>query len=140
MTYATLTNLIGLVGERELIQLTDRAEPPTDQIDEGVALGALQAAADEIDSYVGAIYALPLAEPSQLLKDICLDLARYRLFKDPTDEVARRRKASIDHLVNISKGIAKIPGALGKDPVGRDGVVAMTGPGRRLTRDSMAGW
>lgn len=139
MPYATLDNLTALCGERELIQLTDRAEPPSGQVDAGLVDAALASASAEIDSYVGVVYALPLAETPAFLKDICADLARYRLYRDPTDEVVRRRKAAIDHLTNIAKGLALIPGATGKSPAGRDDSVQFNGPGRRLTRDSLAG-
>lgn len=139
MPYATLIDLTALCGERELIQLTDRGDTPSDELDATLIDAALRAASDEIDSYVGAVYRLPLAETPQLLKDLCCDIARYRLFKDPTDEVKGRRKTAIDHLVNIAKGVAKIPGATGGDPVGRADVV-MTGGGNRIfSRSSMRG-
>lgn len=140
MPYATLDHLTALCGERELIQLTDRAEPPSGQVDEDLVAEALVSASAEIDSYLAQAYTLPLGATPPFLKDICLDLARYRLYRDPTDEVKTRRKTAIEHLTNIAKGIAQIPGASGKAPAGRDDTVMTSGPGRRLSRDSMAGY
>lgn len=140
MTYATLADLTALCGERELIQLTDRAEPPSDQVDEALAEGALTSASQEIDSYVGAKYALPLTVVPQIFKDICCDLARYRLFRDPTDEVAKRRKTAIEHLQMIARGTAVIPGAAGVMPEGQDDVVMIGGGDRLFTRDSLRGF
>lgn len=138
--YATLDNLIALAGERELIQLTDRAEPPTGQVDVARVNEALDSASAEIDSFVGVLYALPLAETPPFLKDICVDLARYRLYPDPTDIVVNRYKAAIDRLTSIAKGVSLIPGASGKSPAARDDKVLTTGPARLMTRASLEGF
>lgn len=140
MRYAALDNLIALCGERELIQLTDRAEPPTGQVDVDRVNEALDSASAEIDSFVGVLYALPLAETPPFLKDICADLARYRLYPDPTDIVVSRYKAAIERLTSIAKGVSLIPGASGKSLATRDDTVMTSGPARRLSRDSMAGY
>lgn len=123
MPHATLNDLIALCGERELIQLTDRSEPPADEIDEAVAAEALGWADDQIDSYVSVAYRLPLSETPRLLKDIATDLARFRLYKEgASEEVKQRHDSALRHLDRIAKGSAKIPGVQGADPRSRAGV------------------
>ena len=140
MLYATLDNLTVLCGERELIQLTDRADPPSGQVDDTLCLDALASASAEIDSHVGRAYQLPLAEIPPFLKDICLTLARFRLYRDPTDAVRDARKDAVKQLERIGDGLAQIPGASGKAPAGRDDGVQFSAPGRRFTRDSLEGF
>lgn len=140
MRYAALDNMIVLCGERELIQLTDRAEPPSGQMDVALINRRLDTASTEIDAVLGVLYALPLVEIPSFLVDICCDIARYHLYPDPTDTVKSRYKAATERLASIGKGLMLIPGATGKSPAGRDDTVQFSGPDRRLTRDSLAGF
>jgi phage gp36-like protein len=134
MPYAVLTDLIARFGERELIQLTDRATPPADQIDATVAQPALDAAASMIDGYVGAKYALPLPATPPLLTDVACDLARYRLYSDQAPEAVRDRyKDAILTLRGISEGRIKIDvAAVEPDP--RQDVIETSGPERMFSR------
>ena len=65
MAYATLQDLISAFGERKLVQLTDRAEPPADLVDAQVAAEALGYADNLIDGYLAARYVLRLVEAQQ---------------------------------------------------------------------------
>ena len=141
MAYATLDDLVTLCGDRELIQLTDRSDPPVNAIDETVTGPALDWASDLVDSYVGAAYALPLTQTPQMLRDIATDLARFRLYKDAApEEVKGRYDQAIARLKDISAGRAKIPGVAGVEPDARSDVVLSTSSDRTFSRDSMAGF
>ena len=138
MPYATVDDLKALIGERELIQLTDRSTPPADAIDLDVANGALQAASDTVDSYVAAAYALPLASTPSMLKDLAVDLARHRLYAGKaSDEVQARYDEAMKRLRDISSGKAKIPGAEGQDPPARAGMVLSASSERLFSRDNL---
>jgi phage gp36-like protein len=137
MAYATTDDLIARFGLRELVQLTDRATPATDQPDLAVAQTALDAAEAMIDGYVGAKYALPLLTTPLLLTDVACDLARYRLFADQaTDLVIQRNKEAVETLRRISAGAIKIDAA-GVEPDSRGENVVTSGPDRMFTRDSL---
>ncbi len=143
--YATLDHLKTLCGDEELIQLTDRAVPPSRQIDVVVVTAALVAATNEINGYVAAQYALPLASIPAQLTDLACDIARYRLYKEAaTDQVRKRYEDAVKTLTNIAKGIVKLPveAAPGgpAEPAGRDGVMVIQSEERLFSRTSMKGW
>lgn len=139
--YASLADLQTLCGDEELIQLTDRADPPSGEIDEIVTAAALTAATHIIDGYVGAQYQLPLSSPVPVLTDYACDIARYRLYKTAaTEQVQRRFDDAIKALVNISRGVIKLPIAEGGgEPAGRDGVIRIASEQRTFSRTSMRG-
>jgi phage gp36-like protein len=104
MTYATRDHMISAYGEDELIELTDRAE--TGGIDDAVLSPALVAADAEIDGYVGRVVALPLAEVPQLLRQLALVIARYRLSTDqPDGRVRLDYEDALATLKDISRGV-----------------------------------
>lgn len=90
-TYATRQNMIDRFGEAEIIQLTDRAERPTNVINDGVLNRALEDADGEIDSALAARYTLPLVSIPKVLVRIACDLARYHLYDDVAGESVRER-------------------------------------------------
>lgn len=143
--YATLANLMTLCGEEELVQLTDRADPPSGLIDEETIEAALVAASNEIDGYVAAQYALPLSAAVPLLTDKACDIARYRLYKTSvTDQVRQRFEDAIKTLEKIARGMIKLPiadAAPGSsEPAGRDNVMVIQSEERIFSRSKLAGW
>ncbi|WP_243466188.1 gp436 family protein [Sodalis glossinidius] len=75
--YARRDDMVLRFGEREVRTLTDRDN--TGEINAAVLAGGLQAAADEINGYIGGRYTLPLPVVSSNLRGIACDIARYRL-------------------------------------------------------------
>ncbi|MGZ8362481.1 MAG: gp436 family protein [Caulobacteraceae bacterium] len=141
MSYATLDDLTALCGERELIQLTDRATPPADEVDQALVAEALGRADNLVDSYIGATYQLPLAQASPLLKNLACDIARHWLWKGAaSDEVQKRRDEAVKHLQMIATGKAKIPDVQGAQPPAAGGARIISPGGREFTRDSMGGF
>jgi len=87
--YATQQDLVARFGERELIQLTDRSG--SGAIDSAVLDAAIADASEEIDTFVGARYSLPLATTPQIIVRWCADIARYRLFDNDVPEAVQKR-------------------------------------------------
>ncbi len=138
MTYATVADLLTRFSHRELIQLTDRSDPPADAVNDGVAQSALDAAASIVDGYVGAKYALPLQTVPQLLTEATCDIARFRLYADQAPEIVRQRYVdAIKLLEGVSQGRVKIDAA-GVEPPSRSDVIETSGPRRMFDRCSMA--
>lgn len=142
--YADLDDLKTLCGDEELIQLTDRADPPSGEIDEVVTAAALLAATHVIDGYVAAQYQLPLSSTVPLLTDLACDIARYRLYKTAaTDQVRQRFEDAIKTLVAISKGLVKLPiadpAAGSAEPAGRSDVMTIQSEERIFSRTSLRG-
>ncbi|MBW7863059.1 MAG: DUF1320 domain-containing protein [Candidatus Hydrogenedentes bacterium] len=119
-------------GALELVQLTDRANPPSGTADQAVADKALADADAEIDVYVGAKYALPLPSAPDVLKRVSCDIARYRLYEDrATDEVRRRYEDALGLLDRIARGAVSL--GIAEPPAPATGGVAFTAPPRIMT-------
>jgi phage gp36-like protein len=141
MLYATQQDLIDRFGEDELIQLTDRADPPAGAIDAAVAARALDAAEAMIDGYVGVRYALPLAQVPPLLTGIACDLARYHLYTNQaTETVSARRDQAVATLRDIAAGKLALPVGETETPAPASVGVAIAGPGRVFSSDSLKGF
>ena len=128
MTYATTADMVAAFGETELIELTDRADPPADAIDDAVLSAALAAASAEIDGYVGRVETLPLAVVPDSLRQLTLVIARYRLSTDqPDGRVRVDYEDAVATLERIAKGLVVLnlpavdaePGTAGRRVQGR---------------------
>jgi phage gp36-like protein len=139
MAYAAVQDLIDRFGERELIQLTDRAEPAAGTIDLVVAGKALSDADELINGYVAVVYTLPLSTTPAILTDVACLIARYRLHREPTDKVKYDYEDALKRLERIAKGLVKLPGEAGDAPAPAAGVILTSGNPRDFTRESMEG-
>lgn len=94
MPYATQADMTLRFGVDEVTQLTDRALPASGDIDSATLDRALGDADSLINRYLGARYALPLAEPypSDLVRIAC-ELARYFLHDLAVPEAVRTNYA-----------------------------------------------
>ncbi|MBN9471671.1 MAG: hypothetical protein ABS35_19575 [Kaistia sp. SCN 65-12] len=141
MAYATKQDLIDRFGELELIQLTDRTIPPV-AIDDDVMARSLGDAAATIDSYLGKVYALPLAAVPPVLVKVGCDLARYFLYGHRADKdggVERAYLQAIGWLKDVSRGLVSLDvgGAVPAQAGG--GSIRAEGPERVFSRDSLRG-
>lgn len=100
--YAQVTDMQMRFGQEELEQL---APSDTDAVDQSKVESALNDAAAEMDTYLGSVYSLPLADPNPYLKTICCDIARFRLWDDAvSEEVRKRYEDAIAWLKKVVKG------------------------------------
>jgi len=90
MGYATQADLVTRYGERELIQVTDKAKPPTGDMDEAVVARALADADAEIDARIGIRYSVPLTVTPSIIVDSACRIARYKLHEDRATEKIRQ--------------------------------------------------
>ena len=135
MAYATRQDMIDRFGERELIELTDRAAA-TAIVDAVLDRGLADAAAT-IDAYIAARYALPLPSVPAVLTATACDIARYRLQEDSPSEVAKDRHAqAIRFLMALSKGDAKLD-IDGAEPAAAAGSVGIESAARVFSRDRL---
>lgn len=105
MPYATKDNLVARFGESEIENLQAMHSDP-----ENAVKNALQDATEEIDSYVGVKYPLPLSDIPAALERIACDIARYYLyFQEPTEEVKNRYKSGIRFLERVANGSCTLP-------------------------------
>lgn len=110
MAYATVADLVAEFGEREVIELTDRFDPPLGIVDQAVAQGALDRAEAVADGYLAGRYALPLAAVPPVVKGIVLDLARHALYTSAMPDVVQARyDAAMKSLKAIGDGLMALP-------------------------------
>lgn len=140
MAYATLQDLIDRFGEEELIQLTDRADPPAEAVDATTVERALADAGHLIDGYVAGRYALPMDPVPDLVKRLACDLARYLLHTHAATEVVKdNHRDALRALADIAAGRITLQAAGISAPAAGDAVQA-SAPERIFTRDSLGGF
>lgn len=132
--YATSDDLLARVGERELTQLTDRADPPAGVFDAGVAETALEDACAEIDGYLQARYAVPVSPAPAIARPLACTIARFRLHREPPDGVRKDFEAALKSLAAIAAGEISLGDAATHE------TVQFTGATPLLTRDQLAGF
>ncbi len=105
MPYAVQQDLEDRFGTDELVKLTDRADPPTGEIDATIVARALSDAEAEVNSYLASRYTLPLVTVPLILVRLTCDIARYCLYEDRvTDQVRDRYKDAVTLLKGIAEG------------------------------------
>lgn len=112
MSYATQDDLVRLYGSAELLQLTDRADPPAGEIDSDVVAGALADAEAEINSYIAVRVTTPVDPVPALLTGKVCAVARYLLWKDrASDKVKNDRDEAVAWAQLVGAGKASLGNA-----------------------------
>ena len=140
MSYATSADMILQFRESEMLMIADPGNTGT--VDAALVADALQRASNEIDSYLMR-FTLPLAIVPARLKELCCDMARYKLVgadATETDVVRTRYKDAIKALESIRDGKLDIGlSATGQAPV-VSASVQVSAPARVFTDTSLAGY
>ena len=139
MSYATQQNLVDRFGEQELIELTDRADPPAGAIDATVVAKALEDADGEINGYLAAKYTLPLDPVPLVLQRLASDIARYFLYQDRvTDIVEKRYQDAIRFLKGVAAGSVSLGVDASNEQPAAGGGPAYSAPDRAFTGDTLS--
>jgi phage gp36-like protein len=141
MSYCTQDDLLAMLPELELSQLTTESG---EEADAAVVAGAIAAADAEIDAYLGVRYQLPLPETPARVKALSVDLTIYQLYRRRSLVTEARRLAyedAVKFLQLVAKGLAIIEGAAGPEPPGAvQDVTEMSSQTRIFDRDSLKDW
>jgi phage gp36-like protein len=143
VTYATQAQLIDRYGEAMLIDLTDRGDPPSGEIDVDVVSRALADADAAIDGYLAGRYQAPLsAPPPPAVTDLALAIAIYKLHRNvASDKIRNDYTDALKMLRDISAGVASLAGVDGAAPPGSGASGVRTNqPTRPMTADTMKGF
>lgn len=140
MTYASQADMETAFGVDELIQLTDRANPPVGAIDTGVLDRALAAADALSNNYLATRYQVPLASAPAVLMEACCDIARYELTRGPglraTEEIQKRYDQRVAWLRDLAKGTATLGELADTATPASAGLPEMTSGGRVFARET----
>lgn len=107
MGYCTLTDIMTYVPERELIETTD--DTNTGEVNASLVDTIISDASELVDGYLSALYSVPLADVSKLIKSITVDIAVYLLYSrrlslEMPDSLSARYKNALNLLEKIRKG------------------------------------
>ena len=140
MAYAVAQDIIDKYGETELIIAADHNG--TGVADPEVVTRGIDDAGDEIDTYIGTAYSLPLANVPPILKPLCIDIALYKMSTGTaiTDEKRRRYEDAIKILDKIAKGIIKLGLPTGEEPPAKGGGASFVANERQFSREKLEGY
>jgi phage gp36-like protein len=139
MAYAVLEDLVQMVPEAELAQLTAETG---DLPDPAVVAEAIARADAEIDSYLAVRYQVPVFPAPARLKALSVDLALYHLYARRGVAPEGRRRGyedAVAFLRLVAAGQALLEGAGGEAPASQT-AAEFTGPARQFSRDTLGDW
>ena len=141
MPYATETEFIESFGLELTIELTNLENPEADTVDSTVMDRGLTRASSLIDGYLSGRYALPLASTPELLKSLCLDIARYQLGHYGKEDDARQRyEDALRQLQQIANGTLNLGLPAADTPTIVSGSPQWNAPARVFDSDSLKGF
>ncbi|CAG0979983.1 hypothetical protein ANAEL_01688 [Anaerolineales bacterium] len=125
--YATISDILSDIDSELLIQLVNDENTTVDlEDDDDPAVVRINqqitTAGDEIDGYIRAHHALPLDPVPGLIRQICVDIAIYNLYKrrhrlDMPESIVNIYRDKVKLLEAIQKGVVTI-GASGTPAAG----------------------
>jgi phage gp36-like protein len=137
VAYAGTQDLVDRFGSEELAARTDR--DGGGRPDPEVVARALEDASAEIDLYLAARYAVPVAPSPPQLAQLCCDIARYRLWQPaPPEGVRLAYQDAVRALRDLADGRAVLAGAQPPATAPAGGAVLIDAPERRLSRTALA--
>lgn len=109
MAYCTKDDILNIIPERELINLT--VDYPTGDavVNDAQLSGAIDYADNCINGFLRGKYNLPLETVPPMIVKLSADIAVYRLYirrpQDLPEHIKDNYKSSLDLLKNIQKGV-----------------------------------
>jgi phage gp36-like protein len=141
MAYATEQEFIESFGLDLTIELTNLENPEADTVDSTVMTRGLTRASALIDGYLDGRYSLPLASTPELLKSLCLDIARYQLGHYGKEDDARMRyDDALKRLQQIANGTLNLGLPAADTPAIASGSPQWSAPARVFDSDSLKGF
>jgi len=117
MPYCTVDDIIGRIGEKTVVLLSNDGAPPAAAIIDQVTVDrAIEEAETVIDGYLAGRYRLPLDPPPALVRKIATDLAVYNLHArrpavDPPRSVQTGHDGALSLLKGLQRGDVTLPEA-----------------------------
>ncbi len=143
MSYCTKADLLGLIPEETLVQLTDDAGAGI--VNDTRVTDAIADADAEIDGYCGKRYTLPFSPVPALVKKMSKEIAVYNLYarrQGAPDHIAKLRDDDVELLKSVSKGTSTLGSDAPAEITGdtSDNTAEIEGATRIFTRDKMKGF
>lgn len=105
MVYATQSDMVTKYGEQQMIQLTDRDDVGSTEINEAVLAAELEEATAIINGYVAKRYRVPVSPVPTVLANACKVIAYFSLHRGRHSEQTRQSYEDVLRtLASISNG------------------------------------
>lgn len=141
MPYTSLDHLARRFGSALLVQLTDRGEVGTGNVEADVVDQALGDTDAVIDAALGVRYRLPLAAVPALVADLALSIAIYKLHVfEPGQKVKDDYAQALKDLRDLADGRKKLDVAGIEPETSGIGGVITSDRERMFTNDSLRGF
>jgi phage gp36-like protein len=114
MGYCTEEDILKLLPEAQLLRLTD--DENTGSVNDERVTEAIDSAANEIDTYLGSRYELPLSSTPPILLKMNVDIAIYNLYSRVKEQTPETRKDRYDNAIKFLKNVAEGKISLGTQP------------------------
>lgn len=139
MSYATQTDILNLISEKELVSLTDDTQSGV--VDATKVSKAIADADAEIEGYCAKRYTVPFNPVPGIIAKLSVDIAIYNLYSRRSVMPDIRQKKYDDAvrlLRDIAKGVANLDQV--PEPAENPGLRGMTSADTRIfSRDSLKG-
>jgi phage gp36-like protein len=137
MSYASSDDIVFRYGRDALYIAADRDND--DVIDSGAVERALSDASDEINTYVGKKYQLPLPSVPSVMIRVCVDIAMYRMSTGLalTEEKRNRFDDAVRYLERVADGRISLGYDNGSTATEAVGDAELITSRRRFSRGSM---
>lgn len=114
MPYASVAEMLAEYDSEPLYELRQLVPTLAGEADETAVQEALTEASGLMDEYIGSRYALPLdavtASRAAWLRRVCLEIARYFLWRDrASEEVRKRFEGHVSYLRDLARGTVSWP-------------------------------
>lgn len=143
MSYCTTTDILGMIAEDVLIQLTD--DNGLGVVDEAKVSVAIARADAVIDGYCAKRYGVPFSPVPALVRDLSVDMAIYHLYANrqgaPEDRKQRYDDA-IAYLKDVSRGLVTLGPDADAETTGEasDNMAEISSSPRIFTRGQLKGF
>ncbi|MCF6246916.1 MAG: DUF1320 domain-containing protein [Desulfobacula sp.] len=141
MTYCTLDDIFGGIDEEDVIAYTDDFESGIVNIDN--VNKAITGADALINSYIAKRYSVPVDPVTDMIKDLAVDIAIYKICSRRSAAPEERRdkyEDAVRYLKEIASGKAILPEAAAAPSDSSDHTVSISSNSRVFSRDSMKGF
>lgn len=109
VNYCTLQELTERYSHRMLVEISDRGEEATGEVDAALIGRAIADASALIDGYLKPRYRLPLPAVPSLVRDLALRISIYKAHAHvAAEKIETDYKDAIRTLADISKGIVQL--------------------------------
>jgi phage gp36-like protein len=137
-TYCTEADLIEAYGAEQVLIASDRDGSGVS--DPGVIAAAIAAASDEMDSYIGVKYELPLSATPQVMQDWCCVVTMFRMSPEAsalTEEKRNRYNDAVKWLSGVAKGHITLGVSEGNETADDVPTLSAGTTTRQFTREKM---